>query len=110
MLPTAATSMRAVLVLIEGSVTWAVPLLGVLARSTVGKVFPPSVESRIETFAQFTGAAVVPATFQVTVCTPDHETGVLGEVTTNGPAAAVTAIDVLAAFTPPPPARLSRTI
>src|SRR2546421_57627 len=51
MLPTASTLMRAVLAEIFGTVTAAEPLLGVLATSTVGKVFPPSVESEIFTFA-----------------------------------------------------------
>src|SRR4051812_39322143 len=32
------------------------------------KVVPPSYETKISTFAQFTGAALVPFTFQVTVC------------------------------------------
>ncbi len=42
--------------------------------------------------AQLTPFAVVPATFQVTVCVEPavQETAVLGALTTNGPAAAVT--------------------
>ena len=38
-----------------------------LAASTYGYVSPPSVERLILTFAALTGAAFVPATFQVTV-------------------------------------------
>ena len=57
------------------------------AASVVGKVLPPSVESSIATLAQLTGAAVVPATFQVTVCAllPAQVTAVFGWVTANGP-------------------------
>src|SRR5690348_8280323 len=55
MFPTAATLTRASVVAVFGTVIWAEPLLGTLAASVVGNVFPPSVESRIATFAQFTG-------------------------------------------------------
>src|SRR5262245_24667558 len=87
------------------------PSLVVLAASTSGNVFPPSVERLILTLAQLTGAAVVPLTFQVTVCVPPpvQVTAVFGAVTANGPAAAVTFTVVEALETPPPPARLSRT-
>ena len=45
-----------------------VPSFGVDARIVVGNVLPPSVENDSATFGQEIGAAVVPATFQVTVC------------------------------------------
>jgi len=60
--------MRAVVVDMFGMTTISVPSFGVLAASTVGKVFPPSVESESFTFAQFTGELDVLATFHVTVC------------------------------------------
>src|SRR5450432_4183734 len=66
-LPTASTFIRAVDVGVLGIKTDAEPLLGVLATRTVGNVLPPSVEREILTFAALTGAAVVLATFQVTV-------------------------------------------
>ncbi len=87
-----ATLTRAVVVFELGMVTACVPSLGVAATSVVGKVWPPSVESRISTLAQFTPPAFVLATFQVTVweLPPGHVTLVLGEVTVKGPAALVT--------------------
>ena len=77
------------MVAIFGIVTLWLPSLGVEADKVV-KVTPPSVVSKISTFAQLTGAAVVPATFQVMVCIPIPKkvTAVLGDVTKNGPAAA----------------------
>ena len=51
-----------------GSVTASEPSFGVLAASTFGYVWPPSVESAIFTFAVLTGATSVPATSHVTVC------------------------------------------
>ena len=39
-----------------------------VAAKTVDQVFPPSVEIKISTLAQFTLLAVVPASFQVTIC------------------------------------------
>ena len=61
---------------------WA-PSLGVLAASTVGKVFPPSVESEIFTLA------ALPLAFQVTLklVSRGMETAVFGDVTANGVAA-----------------------
>ena len=50
-----------------GIVTACVPSFGVAANN-VDHVVPPSVEIKISTLAQFTPLAVVPATFQVTVC------------------------------------------
>src|SRR5215213_5524404 len=51
-----------------GTVIFSVPSFGVLAASVMGKLFPPSVESRILTVAQLTGATLVEFTLQVTVC------------------------------------------
>ena len=39
-----------------------------LAASTYGYVWPPSVDRQIFTLAVLIGATSVPATFQVTVC------------------------------------------
>ena len=52
-LPTASTLIRAVVTVARGfgMVTDSVPSLGVLASSTVGNVAPPSIDSRILTFA-----------------------------------------------------------
>ena len=66
-LPTASTFIRAVDVGVLGIKTDSEPSLAVLAARTVGNVLPPSVEREILTFAALTGAAVVLATFQVTV-------------------------------------------
>src|SRR6185436_13418859 len=44
-LPTASTLMRAVVVLIFGTMIASLPSLGVLATMVVGKVWPPSLES-----------------------------------------------------------------
>ena len=86
------------------------PSLGVLARRTVGKLNPPSVESEILTLAVLIGAAVVLATFQVTLkfVFPGMLTFVFGAVTTNGPAPLLTLKMDVAELIPPPLARLSR--
>ena len=69
--PTASTLTRAiVLATPAGSVTVSAPSFGVEADSTVGNVAPPSVESEILTALTPTGAAFVPATFQVTFSGP----------------------------------------
>ena len=75
-----------------GAVTVAEPLLATFEASTVGYVRPPSRLRRILTVAQLMGAAVVPATFQVTVwaAPPFQLTAVLGAVTTKGPPALLT--------------------
>ena len=67
--PTASTFIRQVLMVTasEGTVMLCVPSFGVLASNVV-KVFPPSIESKILTLAQLTGAVLVEFTFQVTVC------------------------------------------
>ena len=109
-LPTASTFIRAVVVGMLGIKTDSAPSLGVLARRMVGNVLPPSVEREILTFAALTGAAVVLATFQVTLrlVSAGTVTAVLGAVTANGPAApAMVTVDV-AVLMPPPLARLSR--
>src|SRR4029077_16346661 len=63
------------------------PSLGVPAARTRGKVWPPSIDSRMSTAAQLTGGFAVPATSQVTVCVEPagQTTDVSGEVTVNGP-------------------------
>ncbi len=113
-LPTACTLTRAWFVagVPRGMVTASVPSLGVEARSVVGHVLPPSSESRMATLAQLTGAAVVDATFQVTVWPEPaaQETAVFGAVTWNGPAVEVTLTVIVSFWTPPPPARLSRAV
>ena len=110
MLPTALTLIRAVVVETSGRVTCSEPSFGVLAISVVGKVSPPSVESRMLTLAALTGAAVVDATFQVTVCRPLRFSPPLGAVRRNGPAAVVEVTWVVALPSRPPPARLSLTV
>ncbi|MBK8382631.1 MAG: hypothetical protein IPL16_12240 [Ignavibacteria bacterium] len=64
------------------------------------------------TSAQFTGAAVVLATFQVTVCgIPEFQlTFVFGCVTTKGPATELTLKEIELKFIPPPPALLSLAV
>src|SRR5262249_27433103 len=56
------------------------------------------------------GAAVVPATFQVTVVKFENTPPLLCDVITNGPAPPTTLTDISEVFTPPPPARLSRAV
>src|SRR5687767_5372354 len=89
MLPTPWTFTRAVVVFSTGTLTACEPSFGVLAIRVVGNVSPPSVDRRMATFAVLMGAAVVPATSQVTVSVPPdaHATLVFGAVTRNGPAA-----------------------
>ena len=50
-----------------GAVTDCEPSLGTFEAKTVGKVSPPSVDRRISTSEHATGAALVPATLQLTV-------------------------------------------
>src|SRR5690242_14961044 len=94
MLVAHSTCTRAWVVERLGTVMPCVPSLGVFAASVVPNVLPPSSESRILTLAQLTGAAVVFATFQVTVCAlfAGQDTAVLGAVTRNGPELVVTGI------------------
>ena len=101
-LPTASTFILAVVVGVLGIITTSLPSLAVLATKVL-KVVPPSVEMDIFTLAQLTGEAVVPATFQVTVCDelPAHDTAVLGAVTENGPEVLVTVTVMSAKFVCP---------
>ena len=66
-LPIDSTLTLAVVEGVAGIVTASLPSLAVLATNTVGKVNPPSVESKILTLAQLTGAAVVLFTSHVMV-------------------------------------------
>lgn len=102
--PVQATFTCAWLVLVSGgTVVESLPSFGVAAASVLGKVLPPSVERRMSTFARLTGAAVVPATFQVTAWVePEVQaTAVFGVVTAKKPAAASTVTVVVAELTPP---------
>ena len=65
----ACTLMRAVVIAAgrTGIVTGSVPSLGVAVSRVMGNVRPPSVDSRMSTLAQLTGAAVVLFTLHVTV-------------------------------------------
>jgi hypothetical protein len=112
MFPTASTLMRPKVVDAFGTVIASDPSLGVLGAMTIGKVFPPSVESVIFTFAQLTGAADVPAMLHVTVCDEFvvHTRFVFGCVTANGPLPEITLTCIVAEFTAPPPERLSRAV
>src|SRR5215208_7231592 len=87
MFPMASTLMRAASVGIFGTVTGSEPSFGVLLAITIGKVRPPSVESRITTSLHLTGELEVLATSHVTVCNepPVQVSSPLGCVTINGP-------------------------
>jgi hypothetical protein len=87
-LPTASTFIRAVVVAVLGMVSTSVPSFGVLDVNTVGKVWPPSVDKDIFTFAQLMGERLVLFTLHVMVCAdpPVHDTAVFGAVTAKGPA------------------------
>jgi hypothetical protein len=78
------------------------PSLGV-SLANIAHEFPPSVEIEMSTFAQFIGAAVVPATFHVMVwLVPGVQlTPADGEVTTNGPAAATVVTETLVSLKHP---------
>ena len=65
--PTDSTLILAVVVGLFGTVMVSVPSFAVLVAMVTGHVNPPSVDKRIFTVAQFTGAPVVLATVQVTV-------------------------------------------
>ena len=95
-LPTACTMTRARVLAgkFSGSTTLSVPSLGVAAASVTEYVKPPSKESRISTRAAAMGAAVVPATSQLTARAAPACPGpapAAGSRTTNGPAVASTA-------------------
>jgi len=91
-LPIASTLIRAVVVGVLGIVTLWLPSLAVLAKRTVGKVFPPSVDREILTFGLLNGALAVLPAFHVTVWAelPAHETEVFGAVTLKAPPVAFT--------------------
>ena len=91
-LPTDSTFILAVVVGMLGIVTGCVPSLGVLEASVYGQVLPPSVDIRMFTLAQLTGAAVVLLTVQVIFCVdkPVQDTAVFGEDTPKGPEVFVT--------------------
>src|SRR3954454_6591444 len=93
------------------STVW-LPSFGVEAASTVGKVAPSSVDSRIRTFDVLVGAASVPATFQVTgsVAAVPLLVSVACEVRRNGPAPALTVSDVSAKPVPPASGLPSRAV
>ena len=100
---------RACSVPVRGQVTCSLPSLAVVA-STVGKVAPPSVESRIRTCGAY-AAALVPATSQVTVpvVPPSTTVAVACEVTRNGPAEPT--VSVTSSYcVPPPVAKPSRAV
>src|SRR5687767_4173227 len=86
-LPLQATFTRPLLVPNIGAVIVSVPSLGVLARNVLAKLLPSSLEKRMFTLAQLTGADVVLATFQLTVCrvADVQVVPVKGAVILNGP-------------------------
>ena len=90
--PTASTLILQVLLNETGTLISSEPSLGVAAAKTTGKLFPPSVDNKMFTLAQFTGAPVVPFTLQVTVAVlpASQVILVLGDVTWNGPELFVT--------------------
>ena len=85
------TFTRAVEVSVLGATTASLPSFGVKEVRTCETVAPLSVDNRMLTEGQLTGAAVVLPTFQVTVCVLPmfHVTAVFGAVTANGPEVAI---------------------
>ena len=115
--PTASTFTRQVLLKFDGTAMVSVPSLAVAVANTVGNVRPPSVDNKIFTDAQLTGATVVPLTLHVTVADDpaSHTMAAFGDVTANGPDAVltVTATSVNAVWpivTPGSYSRLSLTV
>ena len=98
MLPMASILILAVVLSVLGITTAWLPSLGVLSKSTVGKVCPPSVLNEIFTLAQLMGARLVLLTVQVTVCVvpAPQLTAVLGAETPNGPAVPLTVTTISA--------------
>ena len=96
-----------------GIVIGSVPSLGVLANKMIGNVVPPSVENVIFTFPTFNGARFVLFTLQVSVAVlvPLYiqRVGEFCDVSKNGPELSTVTI-VSSESTPPPLARLSRTV
>ena len=89
--PTASTFMRLVPPGVLGTATSSEPSFA-MPDANIENVLPPSVDKRIFTVAQLTGAAVVLFTLQVTVAFPPalHVIFVFGDVTANGPEVLVT--------------------
>ncbi len=112
MFPTQATLIRAVAVARFGTEMACVPSFGVEARIVVGNVMPPSFENVSATFAHEIGAAVVPATFHVTVWDdpPTQETAVEGAVTAKAAPVSLTWRTAESKSTPPPPDLPSRAV
>jgi len=93
MFPTDSTFIRAVVVAVLGIVTACVPSFAVPETNVVGKVKPPSVESKIFTVLQLMGVRFVELTDQVMVCvepTAQLVPAASNPVTANGPAVAFT--------------------
>ena len=90
--PTDCTFTLQVVACVEGTAIISDPSFGVDVARIVGKVLPPSVDSKIFTAAQFTDPAFVPFTLQVTVAVlPAFQvTAVFGAVTAKGPEVLVT--------------------
>src|SRR5687768_14422647 len=82
------------------------PSLAVVA-STKGKLWPPSVESRILTLGVLIAPAAVPATSQVMVCdvAPVHVTAVFGDNTAKGAPVFTTLTRTSSELIPPRPSR-----
>src|SRR5262245_52624190 len=95
-----------------GRPTVSLPSFGVEAASTIGKLAPSSVDSRIRTLDVLIGAASVPATLQVTgsPAALPLSVSVACEVRRNGPAAALTVIAVSAKPVPPASGLPSRAV
>src|SRR5438270_11718145 len=98
----ARTWIRAEAVEMFGNKTNAAPLFGMLVQRVYGNVWPPSTDNKMFTVIAVMGEFVVPATSQITVRRPDHDTPAAGDVTLNGavPGVTITCASVLA--TPPP--------
>jgi hypothetical protein len=87
-LPTDSTLILAVVDALFGTVIVSDPSFGVFEINTTGHVKPPSVDNKIFTLAQLTGAKSDPLTVQVTVCVlPEAQVipVVFGAETPNGP-------------------------
>ena len=104
------TIRRTLLLATLASVTDSDPSFGVSARSSVGKVNPPSTDIRTLTSAALTGVPAVPPTAHVTVVAPERVSPPFGAVSVKGPAAPATVTTASAVLTPPPAAELSRTV
>ena len=94
-----------------GIVTACEPSLAVVAARTVGKVWPPSVDSEIFTLGARVALSVL-LTFQVTVCEllPAYDTAVAWLVARSGPASLSTVSTVSPNCVPPPVATRSRAV